>query len=165
MTITAGIITVSDRGARGEREDLSGDEIVRILLDASVHIMARDIVPDEKDEIKVLLREYADQRQLDLIITTGGTGLSSRDVTPEATREVIEREIPGLAETMRREGSAHTPFAVLSRAMAGTRGNSLIINLPGSPKAVREGLGVLTSLLVHAIEKIKGDERECARSD
>ncbi|MDZ4185546.1 MAG: MogA/MoaB family molybdenum cofactor biosynthesis protein [Desulfuromonadales bacterium] len=165
MIITAGIITVSDRGARGEREDLSGDEIARILLAMPVQIKARGIVPDEKDEIKALLREYADQRQLDLIITTGGTGLSPRDVTPEATREVIEREIPGLAETMRREGTTKTPFAALSRALAGTRGNSLIINLPGSPKAVREGLGVLTSLLVHAIEKIKGDERDCARTD
>lgn len=161
--LTAGIITVSDRGARGEREDLSGAEIALLLLELPIRIEARGIVPDEKEQIKALLREYADQRHLDLIVTTGGTGLSPRDVTPEATREVIEREIPGLAETMRHEGAKKTPFAALSRALAGTRGNSLIINLPGSPIAVRENLGVLMPLLVHALEKIKGDEGECAR--
>lgn len=165
MTITAGIITVSDRGARGEREDLSGAAIARLLATSSARVDAVAIVPDEKNSIRALLMEFADQRGLDLILTTGGTGLSPRDVTPEATREVIEREIPGLTEMVRREGARKTPFAALSRAVAGIRGRSLIINLPGSPVAVKENLEVLLPLLNHAIEKIQGDQRDCARPD
>jgi len=165
VTITAGIITVSDRGARGEREDLSGAAIARLLATSSARVDAVAIVPDEKNSIQALLMEFADQRGLDLILTTGGTGLSPRDVTPEATREVIEREIPGLIEMVRREGALKTPFAALSRAVAGIRGRSLIINLPGSPVAVKENLEVLLPLLNHAIEKIQGDQRDCARPD
>ncbi len=165
MTITAGIITVSDRGARGEREDLSGAAIARLLATSSARVDAVAIVPDEKNSIRALLMEFADQKGLDLILTTGGTGLSPRDVTPEATREVIEREIPGLTEMVRREGARKTPFAALSRAVAGIRGRSLIINLPGSPVAVKENLEVLLPLLNHAIEKIQGDQRDCARPD
>lgn len=165
MTITAGIITVSDRGSRGEREDLSGAEIARLLSGLPARVDAVAIVPDEQDSIQAILREFADQKGLDLILTTGGTGLSPRDVTPEATRGVVEREIPGLTELVRREGAKKTPFAALSRAIAGTRGRSLIINLPGSPVAVKENLEVLLPLLKHAIEKIQGDQRDCARPD
>lgn len=163
LPIKAGIITISDRGSRGEREDLSGPEIAAVLNKLPVEIQTSAIVADEKEEIEKAIKEFADQKRLDLILTTGGTGLSPRDVTPEATRGVIEREIPGLAEITRREGAKYTPFASLSRAVAGVRGKSLIINLPGSPKAVRENLEVLLPLLAHAIEKIQGDDRDCAR--
>ena len=162
MGFRAVIITVSDRGARGEREDLSGPEIVRMLAETGMEIAALRIVPDEKELIRRALLEGSDGEDADLIVTTGGTGVSPRDVTPEATLEVIDKEIPGMAEAMRRQSSALTPHAMLSRAVAGVRGRTLIINLPGSPKGARENLGVLLPALTHAIEKIRGDQRECA---
>ena len=162
MTIKAVVITVSDRGSRGERVDGSGPEIARMLQTAGMEIVGRQIVPDEQADIRRLLIEWSDQRCVDLILTTGGTGVSPRDVTPDATREVIEREIPGMAEAMRRHSAAVTPHAMISRALAGIRGRTLIINLPGSPKGARENLGVVLPALTHAIEKIKGDETECA---
>ena len=162
MGVRAIIITVSDRGARGEREDLSGPEIARMLAGVGMEIAGRRIVPDEKELIRRVLLEGSDGEDADLIVTTGGTGVSPRDVTPEATREVIEKEIPGMAEAMRRQSSSLTPHAMLSRAVAGIRGRTLIINLPGSPKGARENLGVLLPALPHAIEKIRGDQRECA---
>jgi molybdopterin adenylyltransferase len=162
MVISAGVITVSDRGSRGEREDKSGQEIVRMLKGIAATVVHTIIIPDEKDQIKDALIEYADKKQLDLIVTTGGTGVSPRDVTPDATLEVIEKEVPGMAEAMRRESAAITPHAMISRAVVGIRGCSLIINLPGSPRGVRENLAVILPALKHAIEKIKGDDAECA---
>jgi molybdopterin adenylyltransferase len=162
MSITAVVITVSDRGSRGERIDGSGPEIAGMLQAAGIEIVERRMVPDEKTDIRRLLVEWSDEKRVDLIVTTGGTGVSPRDVTPDATREVIEREIPGMAEAMRRHSAAVTPHAMISRALAGIRGRTLIINLPGSPKGARENLDVLLPALAHAVEKIKGDETECA---
>ncbi len=162
MEIHAGVITVSDKGSRGEREDLSGREIIRLLTDIGVVIDQSGIIPDEKDMIREILIDYADKKNLDLIITTGGTGVSPRDVTPDATLEVIDREVPGMAEAMRRESTAITPHAMISRAVVGIRGKTLIVNLPGSPRSVRENLTVILPALKHAVEKIKGDSSECA---
>jgi molybdopterin adenylyltransferase len=156
------VITVSDRGARGEREDGSGPEITRILQPMGMEIVGRGIIPDEKEAIRRTLIEWSDGDKADLILTTGGTGVSPRDVTPDATREVIEREIPGMAEAMRHQSLTVTPHAMISRATAGIRHRTLIINLPGSPKGARENLNVILPALGHAIEKIKGDERDCA---
>ena len=161
MLITAGIITVSDRGSSGERRDISGKEIRKLLEDISVKIVDYEIIPDEKNIIIDKLIEYTDRKKLDLIVTTGGTGVSPRDVTPDATLEVIEKEIPGMSEAMRRESAVITPHAMISRAVTGVRRNSLIINLPGSPNAVRGNLTVILPALKHAIEKIKGDDSEC----
>ena len=161
--ITAAIITLSDKGSRGEREDLGGPLIRDMLRTIDVDISYYEIIPDEKELIKEKLIEYS--RSVDLIITTGGTGLSPRDVAPDATLEVIEREIPGIAEAMRMAGLKKTNRAMLSRAVAGMRGKTLIINLPGSPKAVREGLEAIMDVIPHAIEKIKGSTEDCAASE
>jgi molybdopterin adenylyltransferase len=160
--ITAAILTVSDKGSRGEREDTSSLEI-RILLE-SVYIMVvhYDMVPDDKNLIAEKIMEFADEKKVDLILTTGGTGVSPSDVTPDATLEVIEKEIPGLTEFMRMKSATLTSHALISRAVAGIRKDSLIINLPGSPKGARENLSFILPALRHAIEKIKGDPSECA---
>lgn len=158
----AGILTVSDRGARGEREDVSGKVIAEMLAGVSIEVAAYDIVPDEEDRIAAKILEFVDIRNLDLVITTGGTGVSPRDVTPDATRRVMDREITGMAEAMRQESARKTPHAMLSRAVAAIRRQSLIINLPGSPKGARENLQAVLPALEHALEKIKGSERECA---
>ncbi len=160
--INCGVITISDKGSRGEREDLSGKEVIRILEECSFSIEDYRIIPDEKDIIKSTLLEFSDARKFGLVITTGGTGVSPRDVTPDATLEVIEREIPGMAEAMRRESLKKTPHAMISRAVAGIRSESLIINLPGSPGGARENLAVLLPALRHTIEKIRGDQSDCA---
>ncbi|HYA14069.1 MAG TPA: MogA/MoaB family molybdenum cofactor biosynthesis protein [Syntrophales bacterium] len=162
MAINAGVITISDKGSRGEREDKSGQEVVSMLKDMGVNITRTTIIPDEKDKIKDVLIDCADRMKLDLIITTGGTGVSPRDLTPDATLEVIDKEVPGMAEAMRRASAAVTPYAMISRAVVGIRNRSLIVNLPGSPKAVRENLTVILPALKHAVEKIKGDDAECA---
>jgi molybdopterin adenylyltransferase len=162
MGFRAIIITVSDRGASGQREDTSGPEIARMVEAAGMEIIGRRVIPDEREMIRRMLLEWCDGGNADLILTTGGTGVSPRDVTPDATREVIDREIPGMAEAMRRQSAAVTPHAMISRALAGIRGRTLIINLPGSPKGARENLSVLLPALTHAIEKIKGDDSECA---
>ena len=159
--LTVGILTISDRGWRGEREDRSGEAIKQVLAALDTHLVRYDIVPDEKDIISQKLVQWADNEGIDLIITTGGTGLSPRDVTPEATSAVVERIVPGFAEAMRAESLKKTPMAVLSRGVAGIRGSSLIINLPGSPKAVRECLDVILPALPHAIEVLKGEAVEC----
>ncbi len=159
--IRAAILTISDRGSRGEREDISGPAISEMLKQIDAEVVSIDILPDEKYDIMNKLIELS--QKADLVLTTGGTGLSPRDVTPEATMEIIEREIPGIPEVMRYEGMKITDRAMLTRAVAGVRGRTLIINLPGSPKAVRENLSVILSTLPHAIEKIKGSEVECAR--
>lgn len=161
MLIHASVITISDRGSRGEREDKSGPEIMMMLRDIGLDIVDAKIIPDEKDQIIEALIDYADIKGIDLIITTGGTGVSPRDVTPEATLEVIDKEVPGMAEAMRRASAVKTPHAMISRAVVGIRGNSLIVNLPGSPKAVRENLAVILPALKHAVEKIRGDDAEC----
>jgi molybdopterin adenylyltransferase len=156
-----GVITISDRGYRGDREDTSGEVIREMVRGLGAEVAFSTLVPDEQEKIREALIQGADERSLDLIVTTGGTGVSPRDVTPEATREVIEREIPGLAEAMRMEGLKKTPHAMISRAVCGIRGRTLIVNLPGSPKAVREGLEVLMPAIPHAIAKIQGDPRDC----
>ncbi|HET6515179.1 MAG TPA: MogA/MoaB family molybdenum cofactor biosynthesis protein [Thermodesulfovibrionales bacterium] len=158
--ITVAVLTLSDKGSRGERKDLSGPMIGEMLADIGAEVKQYEILPDEKEMIKKRLVEYAEK--VDLILTTGGTGLSPRDVTPDATREVIEREVPGIAEMMRSEGMKKTPRSMLSRAIAGIRGQTLIINLPGSPKAVQENLSTILAVIPHAVEKIKGDTTECA---
>mgnify|MGYP001166006045 CR=1 FL=1 len=162
MGFRAVIITVSDRGSRGERADASGPEIAGMLEKAGMEILGSRIIPDEKEDIRRTLIEWSDGGKADLIVTTGGTGVSPRDVTPDATREVLDREIPGMAEAMRRHSAAVTPHAMISRAMAGIRGRTLIINLPGSPRGARENLSVVIPALAHAIEKIQGDPRDCA---
>jgi molybdopterin adenylyltransferase len=156
-----GVITISDRGYRGERKDTSGEVIQGMVQGLGAEVAFSTVVPDEQEKIKEALVQGADEMGLDLIVTTGGTGVSPRDVTPDATREVIEREIPGFAEAMRMEGLKKTPHAMISRAVCGVRGKTLIINLPGSPKAVREGLEVLIPAIPHTIAKIQGDPRDC----
>jgi len=159
--ITVAVLTMSDKGSKGEREDLSGPLIKNMLKSIDAEVKHYDILPDEKELIKEKLIKYS--KEVDLIITTGGTGLSPRDVTPEATLEVIDRQVPGIAEAMRSEGLKKTSRAMLSRAVTGVKGRSLIINLPGSPKAVKENLAVILDVIPHAIEKIKGNTSECAR--
>jgi len=161
MNFRAGVVTLSDKGARGEREDVSGGEIVRMLEGIGIPVVNTRIIPDERPLIEQTLIALADL-DLDLVVTTGGTGVSPRDVTPEATMAVIDRELPGMAEAMRQASMAVTPYAMISRAVVGLRGQTLIINLPGSPKSVRENLAVLLPALRHALEKIRGDERDCA---
>lgn len=161
--VTVGIIVMSDKGSKGEREDLSGKEIERMIIGLPATVEAYEIIPDETDIIVKKLVEYADVKRLDLIVTTGGTGVTPRDVTPEATKSVIERELPGMSEAMRAESLKKTPNAMISRAVCGIRGQSLIVNLPGSPKAVRENLAVVMPALNHTIEKIKGSPSECAQ--
>ncbi len=161
---TVGILTVSDKGARGERQDKSGETIRETLSSMGVRIVNYDIVPDEKDLIVEKLVKWADKDSLDVVITTGGTGLTPRDVTPEATLAVVDRIVPGFAEAMRVESLKKTPHAMLSRAVVGTRGRCLIINLPGSPKAVRECLQVILPALPHAVETLKGQANECGTS-
>lgn len=158
----AGVITVSDKGSQGKREDLSGPAIAAMLADLAIEVCASIIIPDETDRIVEAIIKFADAEKLDLVLTTGGTGVSPRDVTPDATLKVIDKEIPGMAEAMRRQSSKITPHAMISRAIAGIRGQCLIINLPGSPKGAKENLTVLLPALKHAIEKIKGDTAECA---
>jgi len=159
--ITVAVLTLSDKGSRGEREDLSGPLIADLLKPIGADLKFYEILPDEKELIRGKLIEYCGK--VDLILTTGGTGLASRDVTPDATLEVIDKEVLGIAELMRSEGFKKTRRAALSRAVAGIKGNTLIINLPGSPKAVRENLEIILDIIPHAIEKIKGDTTECAR--
>jgi molybdopterin adenylyltransferase len=152
IKIKAGIITVSDRSSRGEREDKSGPVIQELLESIDAEIADYIIVPDEKDVIADTMKKLADENGVDLIISTGGTGLAHRDVTPEATLEVIDKRIPGFEEAMRSESMKITPHGMLSRAVAGVRNQTLIINLPGSPKAVRETLSVVLPAIPHAIE-------------
>jgi len=157
-----GILTVSDKGARGEREDRSGPAIREMMEAAGGEIVRTKIVADEQGEIRAVLIEWSDEG-LDLILTTGGTGFSPRDWTPEATKAVIDRETPGIAEAMHRAGMEKTPTAMLSRAAAGIRKRTLIVNLPGSEKAVRESLEAILPALPHGVDILKGAASECAK--
>lgn len=159
--ITIGVLTISDSGARGERADTSGEAICAMVtrLPEAV-VTAGTIIPDERLLIEATLREWCDDKHLNLILTTGGTGLAPRDVTPEATRAIIDREAPGIAEAMRAESLRHTPFGMLSRGIAGTHGRTLIVNLPGSPKAVKECLACILPALPHAINLLIEGPRE-----
>ena len=155
---TVGILTVSDKGWRGERQDVSGKVAREVLSRLDVSVVNTDLVPDEKEVIARKLVQWADEDRLDVIVTTGGTGLTKRDVTPEATLSVVDRVVPGFAEAMRLESLKKTPMAVLSRAVAGVRGECLIINLPGSPDGVRDCLEAVLPALSHAVETVKSRE-------
>lgn len=155
-----GIITISDRSSQGKRPDQSGQAIRESFSTADCQVVRYEVIPDERDIIAERLTQWADEGKVDVIITTGGTGLGPRDVTPEATLSVVDKVVPGLAEMMRARSFSATPFALLSRAMAGTRKKCLIINLPGSPKAVRECLEVILPVIPHAVGVIKGEITE-----
>lgn len=156
MPYAAAILTISTKGAAGEREDTSGQAIREMLEAAGFGVQHYEIVTDSQAEIQQRLREWSDRGAVQLIVTTGGTGLSPRDVTPEATKEVLDYEVPGIPEAMRAEGLKHTPMSMISRAMAGVRSGTLIINLPGNPKAVRENLSVVLPVLPHALDLLSG---------
>ena len=158
--IRAGVVTVSDRGYAGEREDVSGPLLADLLREMGAEVVSLTVVPDERAVIERTLAALADQGLVDLVVTTGGTGPTPRDLTPEATQAVIEREMPGLVEVLRFEGYRKTPLAVLSRGVAGIRGRTLIVNLPGSPRAVREGMETLSPILPHAIKMVRGRDTE-----
>ena len=159
----AAIITASDSGYRGEREDLSGPAIKEILEREGYEVNSMDILPDDQVMLAGKMQEIADSEKAELILTTGGTGFSERDVIPEATEEVIERKVPGIPEAIRAYSMTITKRAMLSRATAGIRGKTLIINLPGSPKAVRESLEYIIDALAHGLEILSGEARDCAR--
>ncbi len=163
--IKIGILTISDKGSRGEREDLSGKVIEEVIRKINGEVKYYQIIPDEKDIIQAELIKAVDKLHLDLILTTGGTGLGKRDVTPEATLAIIEKEIPGINEIIRSESFKKTNRAILSRGVAGIRKESLIINLPGSPKGVRESLEIILNALPHGIEILKGQVTECGRNN
>ena len=161
-TMRVAIMTVSDKGSTGERKDLSGPALAE-ALEGKAQVLNQEIVPDEFEEIRAKLLSYCDQG-MDLVFTTGGTGLAPRDVTPEATQAVIEKQVPGIAEAIRAKSMEITPLAMLSRATAGIRGKTLIINLPGSPKAALECLEVFLPVMNHAVETLRGDAFECAQA-
>jgi len=162
--IKVGILTISDKGSRGEREDLSGKVIEEIVKKINGEVKYYRIIPDEKEIIQEELIKAVDSLHLDLILTTGGTGLGKRDVTPEATLAIIEKEAPGISEIIRIKSFKKTNRAILSRGVAGVRKESLIINLPGSPKGVRESLEIVLDALPHGIEVLKGQVTECGRN-
>ena len=158
----AAILTLSDKGARGEREDLSGPALSDWLTQKGVVVECMSLIPDDFEQIVSALKKWTDSLAPDLILTTGGTGVSPRDITPEATNKVIDRELPGFAERMRQESLKKTPHAIISRAIAGIRHRTLIINLPGSPKGAIENLEAVWPAIPHAIAKIQGDPSDCS---
>jgi molybdopterin adenylyltransferase len=157
----AAILTISDKGFRGEREDRSGPMLREILAKAGFSIADFEVLPDDQPLLERRLRHLADESCLDLVITTGGTGLSPRDVTPDATLAVIDRQVPGMAEAMRASSLSKTPHAMLSRAVVGIRGQTLIVNLPGSVRGAQENMETLLPALEHALAKIQGDPSDC----
>lgn len=159
-----GVLTMSDKGSRGEREDTSGQYLQKILSEAGYILKMYKVIPDVQDTIVSHLIDLVDEQKIALVVTTGGTGVSPSDVTPEAMGEVIEKEIPGMAEAMRSASLAKTSRAMLSRSKVGIRGESLIINFPGSLKAVRENLEVILDVIPHALEKIQGGKGDCGNS-
>ena len=162
---TFAVLTLSDKGSRGEREDTSGQMLCDLLQSMGYVLAEYVLIPDVHGEIVRYLRNWTDDRSIDLVLTTGGTGVSPTDVTPEATLEVIERQVPGIAEAMRQASLLKTPNAILSRGVAGMRGQTLIINLPGSKKAARENIEVVLPALEHALYKMKGGEADCGVSE
>ncbi|HEY6804524.1 MAG TPA: MogA/MoaB family molybdenum cofactor biosynthesis protein [Pyrinomonadaceae bacterium] len=154
--IKAVVITVSDACSRGERHDKSGDTLVRLLDEVGAELIAHEVVADDLEPLSILLQQHADKANANLIVTTGGTGFGPRDNTPEATRHVIEREAPGLAEAMRAESLKYTPMGMISRGVCGIRGGCLIVNLPGSPKAVEESFAVIKPVLSHVVDLLAG---------
>jgi molybdopterin adenylyltransferase len=160
--LNAGVLTISDRSSQGLRQDASGPQLADLLRQHEIEVVWTAVVPDEERDIRLALIKWSDDERADLIITTGGTGLSPRDVTPEATTAVVQRLIPGMAEAMRAVSILKTPHAMISRAVAGVRGKTLIVNLPGSPKGAIENLEAVLPALKHAIAKIQGDPSECA---
>jgi molybdenum cofactor synthesis domain-containing protein len=161
--IHAVIITASDACARGEREDKSGELLAQLLTEIGAHIVAKEILSDDLEPLSDKLCEYADRPDVNLILTTGGTGFGPRDNTPEATLQIIEREAPGLSEAMRIETLRNTPMAMISRGVSGIRSSTLIINLPGSPKAVRESFAVIKPVLKHAVDLLAGETRHAGQ--
>lgn len=160
--IKAGVLTISDKGSRDLREDESGKIVVGMLEEAGFSVLKKEIVPDDQKQIVDTLKIWVDNDRLSLIVTSGGTGLSPTDVTPQAMEEVIDFQVPGMAEAMRAQSLKKTPHAMISRAMAGVRGACLIINLPGSPRGASENLLVVLPALNHALSKLAGDPSDCA---
>jgi molybdenum cofactor synthesis domain-containing protein len=157
MTLRVGILTVSDRSSRGERPDASGPALEEVVLKEGWQVVRRDIVPDDLEHLKQVIKDWADSGGMDLMLTTGGTGFSPRDITPEATAAVVERSAPGLAEAMRAASLSLTPHAMLSRATAGIRQRTLVVNLPGSPKGAVENLHTILPVLPHAVQLLQED--------
>jgi len=164
MEITCYIITISDRGYRGEREDKSGQTLQNLLSERGFKVVKKVIVPDEEPLITRVLLEACDTLKCNIVLTTGGTGLSPRDITPDVTKKLLDYEIPGITEAMRLEGLKSTPFAMLSRACAGVRGKSIVINLPGSVRGARESLLSVIDAFEHAVSKLLGSDEECGKN-